>query len=393
MSRQHIRIVGDDNMPGVEACCANLSGVDFTVVRRPGRDLSAADVAEADWLFVRSITPVNAALLAASRVRFVGTATIGTDHVDIPWLTERGVAWSAAPGCNARAVAEWVLTLLLRLGQEQGQEQSQPLAGKVLGIVGLGHVGRWVAELMSPLGVQVLAYDPFLSTEAWPQNTSARAVTWSELLATSDIITIHTPLTRSGPFPSFHLFGQQAFAQMKPSAWLVNAARGAVINHDALLEDMHRTQRVVALDVWEGEPQLRSDVLAKVRYASPHIAGHSLEGKWRGTWQIVQAAAAHDGLTLSGTLQDVLPGEGVQVLEWPNSGNPELDLMAITHTLIQHIEDDSRLRAVMLEPDSARGFDRLRKHYPVRREFPAHQLLKVCDEASRKLLIALGFCC
>ena len=109
MSRQHIRIVADDNMPGVEACCANLSGVDFTVVRRPGRDLSAADVAEADWLFVRSITPVNAALLAASRVRFVGTATIGRDHLELPWLAAAGIRVASAPGCNAVSVVQYGL--------------------------------------------------------------------------------------------------------------------------------------------------------------------------------------------------------------------------------------------------------------------------------------------
>ena len=389
MSRQQITVVADDNMPGVEACCAQIAGVDFRVVRRPGRELTAADVAQADWLFVRSITPVTSGLLAATRVRFVGTATIGTDHLDIPWLNQQGMAWSAAPGCNARAVAEWVLTLCLRLAQEQQQH----LAGKVLGIVGLGHVGRWVADLMLPLGLRVIAYDPLIATEAWPVHGRVQPVSWAELLATADIITIHTPLTRQGQFPSFHLFNQAALAQMKSSAWLINAARGAVIDHDALLSDLQHNGRVVALDVWEGEPHIRPDVLALVRYASPHIAGHSLEGKWRGTWQIVQAAAAHEGLTLAGSLQDVLPTIGAETLTWPMTGDTEADLHALTAQLVDQAGDDERLRASLHESHPSTAFDALRKHYPVRREFPAHRLQTVSDETSRKLLIALGFCC
>jgi len=389
MSRQQIRVVADDNMPGVEACCANLVDVNVTVVRRPGRELSAADVAEADWLFVRSITSVNADLLAASPVRFVGTATIGTDHFDIPWLTARGMAWAAAPGCNARAVAEWVLTLLLRLGDEL----RRPLAGQVLGLVGLGHVGRWVAELVSKLGVEVIAYDPFLNPDAWPLESPARAVAWSELLTSADMISIHTPLTRTGPFPTFHLFDQSALSQMKPHAWLVNAARGSVIDQEALLADVQRNGRVVALDVWEGEPVLRPVVYESVRYGSPHIAGHSLEGKWRGTWQIVQAAAAHEGISLTGSLRDVLPAEGRQTLVWPNSGDMAADVLALCRPLIAHADDHQRLGDSLAAPHPGKAFDALRKHYPVRREFPAHDLLNVTDETSRRLLTALGFCC
>lgn len=389
MSRQQIRVVADDNMPGVEACCANLVDVNVTVVRRPGRELSAADVAEADWLFVRSITSVNADLLAASPVRFVGTATIGTDHLDIPWLTARGMAWAAAPGCNARAVAEWVLTLLLRLGDEL----KLPLAGKVLGLVGLGHVGRWVAELVSKLGVEVIAYDPFLSPDAWPLELPARSVAWSELLTSADMISIHTPLTHTGPFPTFHLFDQSALSQMKPNAWLVNAARGSVIDQEALLADVQLNGRVVALDVWEGEPVLRPTVYESVRYGSPHIAGHSLEGKWRGTWQIVQAAAAHEGISLAGSLPDVLPTEGRQTLVWPNSGDMAADVLALCRPLITHAADHQRLGDSLAAPHPCKAFDALRKHYPVRREFPAHDLLNVTDETSRRLLTALGFCC
>ena len=162
-----MRIVADDNMPGVEACCALLEGeADIEIVRRPGRTLTAADVATADVLLVRSITRVDAALLAGSSVRFVGTATIGTDHLDLPWLDAQGIAWASAPGCNARAVGEWVLNVLLQLAAEQGVT----LAGRTLGIIGLGHVGRWVARLTRLLGIRVVACDPFLTAADLPDD-------------------------------------------------------------------------------------------------------------------------------------------------------------------------------------------------------------------------------
>lgn len=389
MSRRSITVLADDNMPGVEACCAQITGVDFTVLRRPGRELVAADVAEADWLFVRSITSVNAALLAGSRVRFVGTATIGTDHLDLAWLNQQGIAWASAPGCNARAVGEWVLAMLVRLAVEQGER----LAGKTLGIVGLGHVGRWVATLLAPLGLTLLACDPLLTTDDWPADAGVRRTDWPTLLAASDIVTIHTPLTRQGRCPTFHLVNADALAQLKPSAWLLNAARGAVIDHAALSQDLQRQGRVVALDVWEGEPLLRADVLSRVRYGSPHIAGHSLEGKWRGTWQIAEAAARAEGLALTGGFADILPANELPLLDLPATGEPLARLHAVLQQVLDQAGDDARLRAAQHAAAPGSAFDALRKHYPVRREFPAQHLRMTADDPLRQLFIALGFSC
>lgn len=389
MSRRCITVLADDNMPGVEACCAQITGVDFTVLRRSGRSLVAADVAEADWLFVRSITPVNAALLTGSRVRFVGTATIGTDHIDLAWLARQGIAWASAPGCNARAVGEWVLAMVVRLAVEQDES----LTGKTLGIVGLGHVGRWVATLLAPLGLRLLAFDPLLMADNWPAEPAVCQVDWPTLLAESDIVTIHTPLTRAGSCPTFHLFDGDALAQLKPSAWLLNAARGAVIDHAALVQDLQGQERVVALDVWEGEPALRPDVLSRVRYGSPHIAGHSLEGKWRGTWQIAEAAAMADGMALTGRLADILPANALPVLDLPATGKPLARLHAVLQQVLDQDGDDARLRAAQHASAPESAFDALRKHYPVRREFPAQHLRMMGDDPQRQLFIALGFSC
>ncbi len=390
MSPSRLRLVADENMPGVEACCARL-GRDVEVVRRPGRQLSAADVADADMLLVRSVTRVDAALLAGSRVRFVGTATIGTDHLDIPWLESQGIAWASAPGCNARAVGEWVLNVLVQLAAEQGVT----LAGRTLGIIGLGHVGRQVAGLARVLGIDVVACDPFLRvSDLTPALADVPLLGLTELLAASDMVTVHTPLTRGGPHPTWHLLDAGRLAQMRPRAWLINAARGPVVANAALGDRLRQGGLTAVLDVWEGEPDLDADLLALVRHGSPHIAGHSLEGKWRGTWQIMVAASHALDLKLSGGLPDILPDEGGLSLVLPAAGeSPEKRLAALLSDVIALAADDARLRAACHESDPAAAFDRLRKNYPIRREFPAHHVHVGVDEALHAVLIALGFCC
>jgi len=391
-----LRIMADDNMPGVEACCALLD-TPVEICRRPGRSLTAADVADADVLLVRSVTRVDAALLAGSRVRFVGTATIGTDHLDLPWLDAEGIAWASAPGCNARAVGEWVLNVLLQLAAEQGVT----LAGRTLGIIGLGHVGRWVARLTRLLGIRVVACDPFLVVADLPEDLAdIELLPLTALLDGADMISIHTPLTRGGSQPTRHLLDAPELARLRPHAWLINAARGPVIANAALLQAL--TQRAgtaftAVLDVWEHEPVVDPQLLQCVRYGSPHIAGHSLEGKWRGTWQIIEAASRQLGLALSGSLADILPAEGGQTLQLPattaTSATPESRLAALMQPVIALTADDARLRASLHEADPARAFDQLRKHYPIRRELPAHRVHAAADDPLYPLLSALGFCC
>lgn len=403
-----LRVLADENMPGVEACCAHLrqgdgASVAMEIRRLPGRTLTAADVADADVLLVRSVTRVDAALLAAGRVRFVGTATIGTDHLDLDWLAQAGIAWSSAPGCNARAVGEWVLATVLRRAAAEGVA----LAGRTLGIVGLGHVGREVARLARIVGLRVLACDPFLASTDLPADLAGvPLLALDALLAEADIVSVHVPLTRGGEHPTFHLFDAAMLARLRPGAWLVNAARGEVIDNRALLACLSSPgpdRPVAMLDVWEGEPLPDAALMALVAQASPHIAGHSLEGKWRGTWQIVAAAARHLGLRFEVPLVDLLPPEGACSLELPPAAGaagpatPEQRLAHLLSGVIDLAGDDARLRAVRVADAPAAGFDGLRKAYPVRREFPAHRVHgeagKFADDPLRSVLISLGFCC
>lgn len=387
MATRRLRLVADDLMPGVEACCARLRGVDIDVVRRPGRQLAAADVAGADLLLVRSVTRVDGALLGDSPVRFVGTATIGTDHLDLDWLDAQGLAWSAAPGCNARAVGEWVLAALARLAVAQ----DVPLAGRRLGIVGLGHVGRQLALLARAAGLTVLACDPFLTAADLPPALADIALlTLDDLLAETDTLSLHVPLTRGGAHPTHHLFDAARLARLRQGSWLINAARGGVIDNAALRERLAAPGLTAVLDVWEGEPRPDPALLARVWQGSAHIAGHSLEGKWRGTWQIMQAAAAHLGTTLDGRLEDILPSGGGKTLTLA-AGSSDQRLAALLSDVIAQREDDAALREGLAGSDPAAAFDALRKGYGLRREFPAHQVVTGAEDLLRPLLQALGF--
>lgn len=376
-----LTVVADDNMPGVEACLAHLQAThDVQLKRLPGRQMQCADLIDCDWLLVRSITPVNATLLAAHQPQFIGTATIGTDHLDLEFIKQHHIAWSAAPGCNALAVAQWMAAVLAHIMSQQ----SLSISELRLGIIGLGNVGKAVAQVGQALGLQVSAHDPFLNTAPVP------LLSLADLLAQSDLVCLHTPLTRVGPHPTFELIDAFALAQMKPSAWLVNAGRGEVIQQAALLEalQLHRIQGVV-LDVWPQEPLISDELLALVTLGSPHIAGHSLEGKWRGTWMIITAACKAAGLPVPPALSELMPNQGRLSLTLAPPSPAKTDIQRLAALLRQCVDivgDDLRLR-------QRENFDLLRKNYPIRREFMAHDLLTESADPLRQVLGDLGFRC
>lgn len=389
-------LLADDQMPGVEACAACLRDAAgqvpaLAVHRHRGRGLSVADLGAARWLLVRSVTRVDQSLLAGSAVRFVGTATIGTDHLDKDWLDAAGIVHAAAPGCNARAVAEWVVASLVR----QAAGQGAALAGRHLGIVGYGQVGRQVAVLAQALGLRVSACDPLLPAgeQAAAAARGIPLTALDALLPDVDILTLHTPLTRSGVHPTLGLLDATRLARLKPGAWLLNAGRGEVVDNPALIDWLAAGRGVALLDVWANEPQPLPALLAAVQQASPHIAGHSLEGKWRGTWQVFAAAAAEAGWTLSGRLADILPVAGAQQLDLPapDGASDETRLQTVLTRVIDLAGDDARLRAAQQTPDRGIAFDALRKGYGLRREFPAHVVTVAVGDPLTDRLRALGF--
>jgi len=222
-------------------------------------------------LLVRSETKVDESLLRGNGVKFVGTATIGTDHVDVDYLGREGIAFASAPGCNSNAVVQYVFSALFTLAQRNGFK----LKGKTLGVVGVGNIGSKIVRVGQKLGMNVLQNDP--PRERISHDPEFRSL--NELMI-SDFITIHVPYTKSGSDPTHHLFNGERLTAMRPGSLIVNTSRGAVVDNAALKAALTAGRPGAAvLDVWEGEPDIDIELLAKCAIGTQHIAGYSIDGR------------------------------------------------------------------------------------------------------------------
>lgn len=273
------------------------------VVSVDGRTLTPESVADADALVVRTRTRCNEALLSgAHALKFVGTATIGYDHIDKPYLASRGVTFTSAAGCNARGVLQWVAAALAHLAPKQGWKPEE----RTLGVVGVGHVGSLVAEYGKAWGFRVLCSDP-PRERAEGLGESDGFVPLERLLEESDIVTLHTPLLREGEHPTYHLANNDFLAKMHTGASLLNASRGEVADSEALLA--HSARLTLCLDVWEGEPDnINLGLLEATEIATPHIAGYSLQGKANASAIVLRSLARRLGI---GELEEWYP-EGIR---------------------------------------------------------------------------------
>lgn len=353
-------IVADENIPFAHEAFSTLGDVRLM----HGRRITRADVTRADVLIVRSITRVDAALLEGTRVRFVGTATSGSDHVVVPDLERLGITFYAALGCNANAVAEYMTAAWLAVAERAGET----LRGRRVGVVGVGHVGSLVVEKARALGMMPVLNDPPKARETG--NLAYRPL--HELLH-CDIVTCHTPLTLDGPDPTFRLIGESFFSRLKPGAWFCNAGRGEVVD-EALLHHALDGGRLgaVLLDVWDHEPEVDGRLVERVNIATPHIAGYSLEGKLNGTDMVYQAACRFLGQRPTWDVAAAFPTAEVPHLDLDACGRADQQVLAEAVTRIYPIlrDDDAfRQTAQMTASDRGRQFDRLRKAYPTRREF------------------------
>ncbi len=251
----------------------------------PGRSVEAADVSQADALVVRSVTRVDAALLKGSSVRFVGSVTSGTDHLDTDWLTAEEITFASAAGCNAGTVAEYVLAAILLLAQRRGFDAGD----KTLGVVGVGRIGSRVADWSRALGMRVLQCDPPLQRQTGRDGL----VEFGELAAQSDIVTLHVSLTRSGGDATLDMVDQGWLSSLKTGVILINTSRGQVLCEEPLRAAIE-TGKVggTVLDVWRNEPDVNRDLATRVDLATPHIAGYSVEARHRGLRMVRDALAA-----------------------------------------------------------------------------------------------------
>lgn len=376
-----MRILADENIPLVEAFFAEHG----EIRRMPGRRINRASLEQAEVLLVRSVTRVDRELLESSAVRFVGTCTIGTDHLDIDYFEEAGISWASAPGCNARGVVDYVLGSLLALAEREGAE----LADRRYGVVGAGQVGGRLVEVLRGLGWNVRVCDPLRQARE-----VGEFIGLDEILAECDVISLHTPLTLEGEHSTFHLLDRSRLQQLRPGAWLINAARGAVVDNAALREQLTRRPDIQAvLDVWEGEPQADVELAKLCRIATPHIAGYSLDGKLRGTAQIYEAFCASKGLAPTVDLAELMPVAPLRGLSFDASASPRDVLATICRAVYDPRSDDAAFRRSLTGEEEQRrsGFDLLRKQYPPRREIEGlHIEINNTQPQLEQLVRALG---
>jgi erythronate-4-phosphate dehydrogenase len=359
-----MRLLADENMVGLDALPAEVE-----VRTLPGRSIDAAALRGVDALWVRSVTRVDRELLRGSRLRFVGTATAGVEHVDRDLLCSEGIAFSAAPGANAMAVVEYVLAACLALAEPW---QCLERGGR-LGIVGFGHVGRRLARFGTAMGWRVAVCDPWLQESA--REAGAHAADFADLaeVLRCDVISLHCSLHGRAPWPSLHLLDAARLASLDSGQWLINASRGAVVDNAALLRRLGEgAAPSVVLDVFEGEPDLDARLLGcdDVRLVTPHIAGYSWDAKWAATQRLWQAMAGSGLVDADVTLSDPSPAPAALSGEWSVRTVTPVELLLPVY---DPRRDDAKLRRQFATAGAARGraFDRLRRDYPLRRELSA----------------------
>lgn len=377
-----MKIVIDAAITGAEAQFAGLGEVRLL----PGRDMDPAAVRDADVLVVRTVTRVDSALLEGSKVRFVASATSGTDHVDLDYLVRAGIGFASAAGCNARAVAEYVLSALCALAQQEGRD----LRGRRAGIIGCGHVGSQVVSLLEACGITCLVNDPPLAR----QRPGDRVFHDLEEVLDADIVSLHVPLVRDGDYPTLNLMDERFLGELREEAVLINTSRGEVVDETALCAFLDARPRAAAVvDVWRDEPCINTRLLKRARLGTPHIAGYSYDAKLRATRMVYQGVCGFMDVPAAGTA--IAAGAEMagtlRLSGWKN------DLEAVAMAVLGSYDvrsDSASLMRILEVQEDRRGtfFDALRNQYPMRREFPCLRVeLDHCSDSLERRLRALGF--
>jgi len=330
-----MKIVIDDKIPYIRDAVAAITD---DAVYMDGSAIKADDVRDADAMIVRTRTRCDERLLGGSRVRFVGTATIGYDHLDTAWLDRAGICWANCPGSNAASVAQYLRSVLILLARFHGVN----LVGTTIGIVGCGHVGTLVCDVALSFGMRVLVCDPPVGASGY--------VSLETIEREADIITFHVPLTRDGAYPTYHLADEAFFSRLVRRPFIINTSRGAVVDNGALLRAIDDgIVRQAIVDTWEREPHVDLRLLDRVYIGTPHIAGYSADGKANADNMVLDALCRFFGVAAPPVvLPPPLPSGFVY------TGDPL--------QLYNPLDDSRRLKAY---PDK---FEYLRGNYPLRRE-------------------------
>lgn len=371
-----MKIIADDKIPFLKGILEPFA----EVIYLPGGKITRKEISGADALLIRTRTKCTGELLGGSQVKFIGTATIGFDHIDTRWCSRNSISWTNAPGCNSSSVQQYIAAALLKMASEYRVS----LRGRTIGIIGVGNVGSKVAKLAEILGMEILLNDP-------PRARKEGNLNFSDLktvLAESDILTLHVPLNVVGRDATWHLIGEKTIKRLKKGCWIINTSRGEVADTSALKKFVESAKTGGAIiDVWENEPDIDRELMTGTFIATPHIAGYSTDGKANGTSMIVNAFCRHFGFPLADWYPDNVPEPEKPVIQIDAAGKSDEEIigMAVGHSY-NIDEDNINLRF------SPSDFEKQRGDYRLRREFPAYSVR--LDNGTRKvaeMLLALGF--
>lgn len=353
-----LNILVDENIALAEKVFSSFGKVTLF----PGRKINNSLIKKAEILIVRSITKVNRELLEDTNIKFVGSATIGVDHLDINYLNEKNIYYCNAPGSNSYSVAEYIITALLNLAIRYNFS----LKDKSIGIIGVGNIGSKVADFAKAFGMNVLLNDPPLK-----ELTSNKKYLPLKEVLNADILTLHVPFTAKGKYKTHHLFDLNALKNLKDNSILINTSRGSVVDNTALANILKSKKLLTVLDVWENEPNINLDLLKLVAIGTSHIAGYSLDGKTNGT----KAIYNHLCKFLKQKPQWNFEKQAVtsKELTFENAGTLENSLLSIIKNIYDINDDHKNLLNILKSKKNI--FDDLRKNYKTRREFINYNVL------------------
>lgn len=350
------------------------------VVYLEGSSITRDRVLDADALVVRTRTRCNAALLEGTKVRFIATATIGYDHIDVDFCKSNQIRWTNAEGSNSSSVQQYVGAALFQIARKLNFE----LARKTIGIVGVGNVGTKVEKLCNVLGMRVLLNDPPRGRREGP----SAFVSLDAIVEQADIITLHVPLSYEGEDKTFHLADERFLSRLRPDQILINTSRGEVVDSRPLKAALKEKKLAACvLDVWENEPEIDTGLLDLVDIGTPHIAGYSAEGKANGTAMSVRALSRFFGLGIDNWFPENVPLPNCTKIEVDCENLSQQEILAkLVERTYDIFSDDRRLRK------SLGTFEQQRADYPLRREFSAYtvKLLNAGDNI-RLLTQEIGF--
>lgn len=371
-----MKILADAHIPYLQGFAEQFGEVEYL----PGNQFTKEAISEKDALIVRTVTHFGEEILSGTNVKLICSATIGFDHIDTQYCDANNIAWRTAPGCNANSVEQYVTASLLFIAQKHGFD----LKEKTIGIVGVGNVGGRVEAACRKLGMRVLLNDPPLVETMHASSQSRTFVDLETIKRESDIITLHTPLTKSGKYKTHHLADERFFETLGKKPLIINSCRGGVVDNAALKNaiKMGKISGAV-IDCWENEPNIDTELLQLVDIATPHIAGYSADGKWTATKMSLENINNFFRLNIN----------PIQLATLPAPENPMIDLTGIgkenqiAHAVWKTYNPSEETKQLQENPEKFYWF---RSNYPLRREYLAYEVINAHPENER-VLKQLGF--